>query len=256
MKKKIYYAIISKINPLQYFLEGSEKEIVLDAGCGEGDKTAIVAKKASFVCAIDISLKYIKHAKRKIEECQLYGLKVELIVADIHHMPFRPAIFDKVICTEVLEHVTDDVKACKQIYYVLQKGGKILISVPSYKSELAYKKIDPTAFPDHIRIYMKNQLLNLLEHTGFINCYAKIIPDFSTSLMWLLILFLKRRGKICFDLSDRSWIHCSDKHPLLLRVYFLIWSALGKLHISLIVSYLGSHFFPKSIVIIGIKEGV
>ncbi len=82
---------------------------------------------------------------------------------DVHHMPFDNNTFDVVFCNHVMEHVTDDIKAMKEILRVLTPGGWAIIQSPQDdKLEVTFE--DPTiATPedrekaygqsDHLRTY-------------------------------------------------------------------------------------------------------
>lgn len=52
------------------------------------------------------------------------------IVSDICDMPLEDGSFDAVLCTEVLEHVSDPVMALREMGRVLRPGGKIIITAP------------------------------------------------------------------------------------------------------------------------------
>jgi SAM-dependent methyltransferase len=45
-------------------------------------------------------------------------------------LPFRAETFDGVICTEVLEHVPDPIKALEAVREVLRPGGHLYVTVP------------------------------------------------------------------------------------------------------------------------------
>ncbi|MDQ2657631.1 MAG: methyltransferase domain-containing protein [Bacteroidota bacterium] len=51
---------------------------------------------------------------------------------DIHRMPFADESFDCVLCNHVLEHVTDDIAAMKEIARVLKPGGFAILLVPFF----------------------------------------------------------------------------------------------------------------------------
>lgn len=51
---------------------------------------------------------------------------------DIHRMPFQENSFDVVLCNHVLEHVTDDILALKEIHRVLKPGGFAILQVPFF----------------------------------------------------------------------------------------------------------------------------
>ena len=52
------------------------------------------------------------------------------VVGFADHLPFKDASFDTVLCTEVLEHVTDAERAAAEIRRVLKPGGHALVTVP------------------------------------------------------------------------------------------------------------------------------
>ena len=49
---------------------------------------------------------------------------------DICDLPFKKLEFDLIICNHVLEHIDEDLKAMKEIYRVLKKGGVGILQVP------------------------------------------------------------------------------------------------------------------------------
>lgn len=49
---------------------------------------------------------------------------------DIHRMPFADDSFDVVFCNHVLEHVTDDLQALREIRRVLKQGGWAILQSP------------------------------------------------------------------------------------------------------------------------------
>ncbi|QDH81386.1 class I SAM-dependent methyltransferase [Echinicola soli] len=51
---------------------------------------------------------------------------------DVHKIPFEDQHFDVVFCNHVMEHVDDDLLACKEINRVLKKDGWGIIQSPVY----------------------------------------------------------------------------------------------------------------------------
>ena len=52
------------------------------------------------------------------------------IVSDICSMPVDDASFDAVLCSEVLEHLTDPLKALHELTRVLRPGGTLILTAP------------------------------------------------------------------------------------------------------------------------------
>lgn len=77
---------------------------------------------------------------------------------DIHHIPFEAESFDVVFCNHVLEHVADDIAACKEINRVLKTGGWGIIQSPIYLLE---KTIEDASITDPI---LREQLFGQRDH--------------------------------------------------------------------------------------------
>jgi len=52
------------------------------------------------------------------------------IRSDINHIPVKAKSFDVIICTEVLEHVPEPIKAIKEMSRILKTGGLLLLTAP------------------------------------------------------------------------------------------------------------------------------
>lgn len=89
---------------------------------------------------------------------------------DVHQIPFEDNSFDVVFCNHVLEHVDDDIQACREINRVLKPDGWGIIQSPVYDLEktLEDKSItDPSERErlfgqrDHVRKYGKDYAARL-----------------------------------------------------------------------------------------------
>src|SRR5688572_24286892 len=79
---------------------------ILEAGCGMGRFTEILAQTGAWVCSFDLS--------RSIEasrENNGHFPNVSFAQADISHPPYQPGSFDRVICIGVLQHCPSPRKA-------------------------------------------------------------------------------------------------------------------------------------------------
>jgi len=52
------------------------------------------------------------------------------IIADAHHLPFAPRSFEQIVCSEVLEHLSDPALAASEMARVLASGGKLVLTTP------------------------------------------------------------------------------------------------------------------------------
>ena len=85
--------------------------------------------------------------------------------------------FDFFLCSHVLEHVSDDRKALRELYRILKPDGKGILMVPIILS-LNQTDEDPTIVDegerwrrfgqdDHVRLYSKNDFIERVEEIGF-----------------------------------------------------------------------------------------
>ena len=125
-------------------------ECILDAGCGEGRHTYQACQQAHCtVCALDIeqvNLSKTKYMLNMMESEGTSGPKWVALRGDAIHLPFRDMLFDKIICSEVLEHVASDNHAVRELKRVLKDTGLLAVSVPTYLSESIYWKHSDCCF--------------------------------------------------------------------------------------------------------------
>ena len=76
-----------------------------------------------------LSLLFTKTLGIKYLSADLYNPQA-MEKIDITKMPYSDTSFHVLICSHVLEHVSDDRRAMAEIYRVLTAGGWVLIMVP------------------------------------------------------------------------------------------------------------------------------
>jgi ubiquinone/menaquinone biosynthesis C-methylase UbiE len=104
-----------------------ENSLVLEAGCGVGAQTKIIAVKnpESQFISVDISADSINEATKIIQKL---GIKnVDFKQADIYRLPFGNETFDAVIVCFVLEHLNNPLHALTELKRVLKKGGTLIV---------------------------------------------------------------------------------------------------------------------------------
>lgn len=115
-----------------------KNSLVLEAGCGVGAQTKIIATKntdSNFI-SIDLSDDSLREAKRMAKSLGINN--VEFKQADIYNLPFKDETFDSVIICFVLEHLHNPIQALNELKRVLKKGGTIVAIEGDHGSTFFY----------------------------------------------------------------------------------------------------------------------
>ena len=78
-------------------------DCLLEAGCGTGRMTAILASSVRDLVAIDFSFESLRVNQRKLQAAGITN--VHLAQADLCRLPFADSAFDRIVSCQVLEHV-------------------------------------------------------------------------------------------------------------------------------------------------------
>lgn len=223
------------------------QERLLDLGCGEG-RHAISAYMVENLDAvgIDLSLRDLKVTQerfREFVEPDNHEKSLGISVANGQHLPFADACFDKVICSEVLEHIPDYRAVINEISRVLNVGGIAAISVPRYFPEWvcwqlsdAYHEVEG----GHIRIFKANSLRQDVESTGFV-CFDKHHAHaLHVPYWWLKCLFWRTEEDK--EAKPVSWYH-----------RFLVWDLMKKPWITQWLDKVLNPVMGKSVVMYFVK---
>jgi len=146
-------------------------EKLLDAGCGEGRHCFGALERGAHVVGLDLDHASLRAAagglRNRGEERGQLG---EMIRGNTFELPFADATFDKVICSEVMEHVHDFTGAARELARVTKPGGLAAITIPTTTSEHLYLRVGDDYFESpggHIRIFRPRQLAKGLAKAGF-----------------------------------------------------------------------------------------
>lgn len=100
------------------------------------------------------------------------------VLGDAQRMPFRTGIFDKTICTEVLEHIPTPLNAVKEM--IRTTRGSLLITVPNILNFWGIKRWIRegrlAGSHEHINGWTTREFRNMLEAAGI----SKISFSFTT----------------------------------------------------------------------------
>jgi len=227
---------------IDYDLIGiKDGERVLDVGCGEGRHSWEACKRNDcLVCALDIEEANLKKAHYTFYTMEQQGeTKGKWLLArgNITSLPFKDASFDKVICSEVLEHIPDDIQGIKELVRVLKEDGKLGISVPSYLPEIICWRLSTSYHGKpggHIRIYKASEITSKLKQNN-LNIFAVRHKHALHSFYWI--------SRCLFGVNNEKALIPALYHK------FLVWEIYNnKKSVRLLDSFLNK-FFSKSLVI-------
>ena len=203
---------------------------ILDFGCGNGAQTVELANHASAVIACDIDPSDIEVLRTFARENGISN------VVPVHYdgksLPVEDESVDAAVSFAVLEHVSDEKNALRDILRVLKKGGDFVISVPNKRwifethgarlPLLPWNRVPffswlPSAIHRRYamaRIYTLAGIVNLLSSNGFEvrkTCYMTAPMDV---VPWPAVQKLMRnlifRGDTTPlpNLSTEIFVHC------------------------------------------------
>jgi len=178
---------------------------VLDLGCGEGRHViSVYLEQDVDAVGVDLSLEDLRATREKFAEFEPAhrdGKSFVLSSADALALPFADDSFDKVICSEVLEHIPDYRGALREIGRVLRPGGLFCASVPRRWPERicwAFSEAYHEVPGGHLRIFDGGRLRDEIEEFGMRQYYRHWAHALHAPFWWLQCLFWNSR--------DDNWL--------------------------------------------------
>jgi glycosyltransferase involved in cell wall biosynthesis/ubiquinone/menaquinone biosynthesis C-methylase UbiE len=160
------------------YLDLHDGETVLDCGCGMGVYMMMMSRLRDLkIVGVDGDVGRLEWAERE-------GVDAQLSRVDIHKLPFADASFDKVLMSEVMEHLADDRAAIREVLRVLKPGGTLALSVPHANYPAQWDPINKALealgmrpfrkpglitglWSNHWRLYTPAQLRDVIASAGF-----------------------------------------------------------------------------------------
>ncbi|GAC1380329.1 MAG: class I SAM-dependent methyltransferase [Marmoricola sp.] len=147
---------------------------VIDMGCGAGRHAFEMYRRGADVIAFDQDGDELAGVLELFGAMKEAGEVPEGAAADIKEgdalqLPFADGEFDRVVASEVLEHIHDDVAAIRELIRVLRPGGTMAITVPRWLPEVVNWRLSAdyhNAPGGHIRIYTDHELIDKVTKGG------------------------------------------------------------------------------------------
>jgi SAM-dependent methyltransferase len=151
-------------------------DLLLDLGCGFGRHAFEGLRRGGRVVACDLAVKELTEVRALFRAMTDAGEVPPTGMAtatsgDATQLPFPDATFDRIIASEVLEHIPNDLAALDELVRVLRPGGRIAVTVPAWLPErvcwtLSDEYYAPKAEGGHVRIYTELDLRKKMSGAG------------------------------------------------------------------------------------------
>jgi len=167
--------IIGALNQLA--LEPSGR--ALEVGPGSGVYLPVLCSLFSEVVTTDIEESYLDRARNLSSSHPNLSAKID----DVTNSALPESGFDLILCTEVIEHISDSTSALREMHRLLKPGGKLILSTPQRYSPLELTaKIaflpgiiglvrrvyrEPILETGHINLMTAKQVTEQIEAAGF-----------------------------------------------------------------------------------------
>ena len=179
-------------------------DLVLDLGCGFGRHAYEALRRGASVVACDLGvdeLRQVRAVAGVMHDAGQVGptdagvgtVMLETANGDARRLPFADGAFDRVIASEVMEHIDDDDTAMAELTRVLRPGGTIAVTVPSLFPEKVCWSLSedyhaPKVAGGHVRIYRRQQVIAMLRAAGMVPTGHHRVHALHSPYWWLRCL--------------------------------------------------------------------
>jgi SAM-dependent methyltransferase len=129
--------------------------VVVDAACGSGYGSQMLANRARQVVALDVSESALNYAARVHAAANLSYLRADFA----NGMPLRSEVADSVVSFETIEHVVNPAHLISEYARVLRPGGKLILSTPDRR---VYTELNGYSNQFHRVEFSKPELVELV----------------------------------------------------------------------------------------------
>ncbi len=165
------------------YLDVQPGDRVLDCGCGYGWFLKVLGEmSACRLVGTDVDLNRLGKARRELAAGAGPG-SAAVLAADAARLPFQDDTFDKIVLSEVLEHLPGDRAALLEVRRVLKPGGVVAITVPNRDYPMLWDPVNwlrerlglapirrglfGGIWTDHLRLYRRDEIVRLVREARF-----------------------------------------------------------------------------------------
>lgn len=233
--------IIENIDP-------QPKDKILDVGCGDGYYLHLISSlgvKNLNLTGIDYDEKALKTARKNLKNKKIKFASVDLMTKS----KLKTNTYDKVVMSEVAEHLPDDVRGLKEIHRVMKKGGTLALTVPNANYPFLWDPINrflefmfgahiksgffAGIWNQHERLYTPKQIEKVVKKAGF------KIKEVESLTFWCLPFNhyiinagarILAKGVKNNAVSGANKFKPTEKRSLINQIYYSVASIVDKLN--------------------------
>ena len=165
----------------------------LDLGCGAGRHVhAMYYHAQCHVVGLDLGFEDVRRTRDGFGFCPDMDPETKrsfsLTVGNALSLPFPDASFDKVLCSEVLEHIPDYKQAVAEIDRILKPGGTFAVSVPRFWPEWVCWALSDDYHNEpggHVRIFRESELKGAVQDRGLSYFHRHFAHGLHSPYWWL-----------------------------------------------------------------------
>lgn len=223
-------------------------QLILDMGCGAGRHAFESFRKGARVIALDYSFEELAGVRDLLWAMRDAGEvpeshEAQAVRGDALCLPFADDTFDRIICSEVMEHLQNDTGALAELVRVLKPGGIIAVTVPAWLPEkicwaLSAEYHAPLSEGGHVRIYTEQQLRDRMTNAGIVTGDSHRAHALHSPYWWLRCAISPT----------------NDSHPLVKKYHdLLVWDMMKAPFVTRSAERLLNPLIGKSVVVYGTK---
>jgi 2-polyprenyl-3-methyl-5-hydroxy-6-metoxy-1,4-benzoquinol methylase len=139
---------------------------VLDVGCGDGYLMGRVQPQTAYLVGVDSEFSATSLSREMLADRDY----CDVVTASSYELPFPADGFDRVLLTDVIEHLEEPTLCLSEVSRVLAPGGTMVLTTPKSRPDRVWD-------PRHVKEYRPDELAELL---------ARDFADVEMSFFWPL----------------------------------------------------------------------